>query len=111
MFEPYLIAAFPVLFMAVLAGGRASLRRRNIDMEGRPPIDRKLFLLSKLTMLIPWTGMVLQGFGVDLSPARVPPPLKWISLGLWISGWGLLLAGRIGLAALSGSDAPKKRRS
>lgn len=99
MFEPFLIAAFPVLFMAVLAGGRASLRRRNIDMDGRPPIDRNLFRLSKLTMLIPWTGMVLQGFGVNLSPARVPPPLKWISLGLWISGWGLLLAGRIGLGS------------
>jgi protein-S-isoprenylcysteine O-methyltransferase Ste14 len=99
MFEPFLIAAFPLLFMAVLAGGRASLRRRNIDMDGRPPIDRKLFLLSKLTMLIPWTGMVLQGFGVALSPARVPPPLKWVSLGLWIFGWGLLLAGRIGLGS------------
>ncbi len=94
-----MVAAFPLLFTAVLAGGRASLRRRNIDMEGRPPIDRNLFLLSKFAMAIPWTAMVLQGFGVVLSPARVPPPLKWISLGLWISGWGLLLAGRIGLGS------------
>ena len=99
MFEPFLVAAFPLLFMAVLAGARASLRRRNIDIEGRPPIDRNLFLLSKLAMLIPWTAMVLQGFGVNLSLARVPPPLKWISLGLWISGWGLLFAGRIGLGS------------
>lgn len=99
MYEPFLVAALPVVFLAVLAGGRISLQRRGIDMDGRPPIDRGLFLLSKLAMAIPWTAMVLQVFGVNLALARVPPLSKWISLGLWISGWGLLLAGRIGLGS------------
>jgi len=99
VFEPLLIAIFPALFMAVLAGGKAFLRRRNIDMEGRPPIDRTIFLSSKYAMIIPWTAMVLQGFGVGLWPVRVPPLLKWASLGLWISGWGLLFAGRFGLGS------------
>ncbi len=107
MFESFFVAAFPVLFIAVLAGGGASLRRRNIDMEGLPPIDKNLFRLSKLAMLIPWTAMILQGFGVDLSPARVPLPLKWISLGLWVSGFGLLLAGRIGLGSSFRVGCPK----
>jgi len=99
MVEPFFVAAFPVLFIAVLAGGGAALRHRNIDMEGLPPIDKNLFRLSKLAMLIPWTAMILQGFGVDLSPARVPTALKWIPLGLWVSGFGLLLAGRLGLGS------------
>lgn len=99
MFEPPTVAVFPVMFMAVLAAARVSLRRRNIAMEGRPPINKNIFLLSKFAMLIPWTAMLLQGFEVDLSPVRVPPLLKWISLGLWVSGWGLLFAGRIGLGS------------
>ena len=107
MFEPFFVAAFPVLFIAVLAGGGASLRHRNIDMEGLPPIDKNLFRLSKFAMLIPWAAMILQGFGVDLSPARIPPPLKWISLGIWACGFGLLLAGRIGLGTSFRVGCPK----
>ncbi len=111
MFEPFLIAAFPVLFMAVLAGGGISLQRRGIDMDGRPPIDRNLFLLSKLAMVIPWTGMVLQAFGVNLALARVPPLFKWAALSLWIFGWGLLLAGRIGLGRSFRVGCPKEETS
>ena len=99
MFEPLLVAVLPVLFMAVLAGGSVALRRKNIDMEGRLPIGRTIFLLSKYAMIIPWTAMALQAFGVNLSPVRVPPLLKWAALGMWISGWGLLFAGRIGLGS------------
>ena len=111
MYEPFVVAAFPVLFLAVLAGGRVSLRRRDIDMEGRPPIDKNLFLLSKFAMLIPWTAMVLQGFGVDLALATVPSLLKWMSLGLWVSGWGLMLAGRIGLGRSFRVGCPKEETS
>lgn len=99
MFEPIFVATFLVLFLAVLAGGRAALRRQNIDMEGVAPIKRSLFLLSKLAMLIPWATMFLQALGVNLSPVRVPPVLKGISLGLWAAGFGLSLAGRIGLGS------------
>lgn len=99
MFEAFFVPAFPVVFLAVLAAGRASLRRRNIDMEGVTPINRNLFLLSKVGMLFPWGAMVLQGFGVNTSPLEVPAPLKWLSLAVWASGFALLLAGRIGLGS------------
>jgi protein-S-isoprenylcysteine O-methyltransferase Ste14 len=107
MFEAILIAAFPVLFLAVLAGGGAALRRRNIDMEGVPPIKKSLFLLSKLAMLVPWAAMFLQALGVNLSPVRVPPILKGISLGLWAAGFGLSLAGCIGLGSSFRVGCPK----
>ncbi len=108
MFEPLFVATFLVLFLAVLAGGGAALRRRKIDMEGVPPIDRRLFLLSKLAMLVPWTAMFLQALGVNLSPVRVPPILKGISLGLWAAGFGLSLAGRIGLGSSFRVGCPKE---
>jgi len=97
--EPILVVAFPLVFAAVMAAGRASLRRGNIDMEGRPPIDKTVFLVSKLAMIVPWTFMVLQGFGVGLLPIRVSPLLRWVSVALWISGWALVLAGRLGLGS------------
>ena len=108
MFEPVLVTVFPVLFMIVLIGGGVALRRRKIDMDGLPPIDKNLFRLSKLAMVIPWAAMVLQSFGVDLSPARVPRLLGWISLGLWVSGFGLLLAGRLGLGNSFRVGCPKE---
>ena len=99
MLEPLFVAAVPTLFLVVLIGGGVALRRRKIDMEGTPPIGKNLFRLSKLAMAIPWTAMILQSFGVDLSPVNVPRVMEWISLGLWASGFGLLLAGRIGLGS------------
>jgi protein-S-isoprenylcysteine O-methyltransferase Ste14 len=107
IFESFFVAAFPMFFIAVLAGGGVSLRRRNIDMEGLPPIDKNLFRLGKFAMLIPWAAMILQGFGVGISPTRVPLLLKWVSLGLWVCGFGFLLAGRIGLGSSFRVGCPK----
>jgi protein-S-isoprenylcysteine O-methyltransferase Ste14 len=108
MFEPVFIAAFPVLFLIVLAVGRAALRRRKIDMEGLPPIKRSVFLLSKLALLIPWTAMCLQALGVNLSPFRVPPLLRWIALSFWAIGFGLALAGRLGLGSSFRVGCPRE---
>jgi protein-S-isoprenylcysteine O-methyltransferase Ste14 len=107
MFEPILASAFLALFLIVLVGGGAAMRRRKIDMEGLPPIGKNLFHLSKLVMAIPWTAMILQAFGLNLSPVRVPLPLRWISLGLWVFGFGLMLAGRIGLGSSFRIGCPK----
>ena len=53
MIEPIFVAAFPVLFIGLLFAGGVALRRRQIDMDGTPPIDKNLFLLSKPAMFIP----------------------------------------------------------
>jgi len=99
MFEPVFVAAFLVVFLGGLVAGGAAMRRRKIDMQGAPPIDKNLFHLSKLAMLIPWVAMVLQSFGVGLSWAVVPQALKWISLVLWAAGFSLAMAGRFGLGS------------
>jgi protein-S-isoprenylcysteine O-methyltransferase Ste14 len=99
MIEPLFVAAFPVLFMVVLSAGGVALRRRQIDLDGTPPIDKNLFRLSKLAIVIPWAAMFLQSLGLNLSPVSEPRLLKWISLGLWAFGFALLLAGRFGLGS------------
>ncbi len=60
MIEPILVVALPLMFAVVMAAGMASLRRRKIDMEGRAPIGKTVFLLSKLVMVVPWAAMVLR---------------------------------------------------
>jgi protein-S-isoprenylcysteine O-methyltransferase Ste14 len=95
MIEPIFVAAFPVLFLSVLFSGGTALRRLQIDMDGTPPINRNLFLLSKFAMFVSWAAMILQGFGVRLTLISGPRVLRWIALGLWAAGFSLLLAGRL----------------
>ncbi|OGD23003.1 MAG: hypothetical protein A2W03_04480 [Candidatus Aminicenantes bacterium RBG_16_63_16] len=99
MFEPVFVEAFPVLFLTGLISARLAFRRRKIDMEGAPPIDKRLFFPSKVVMLIPWAAMILQGFGVNLSWASVPRALQWLSIFLWALGFSLATAGRFGLGS------------
>ncbi len=51
MVEPIVVTIFPVLFLVLLFGGGALVRRRNIDMDGEPPIDRRVFYISKYAIL------------------------------------------------------------
>ncbi|MHB8093674.1 MAG: methyltransferase family protein [Candidatus Aminicenantales bacterium] len=97
MIEPFFVAAFPVLFIIVLLAGGVALRRRRIDTAGTPSIDKNLFFLNRLAMVVAWAAMILQSLGLGLSPVSGPPPLKWISLGWWAFGFALLSAGRLKL--------------
>jgi protein-S-isoprenylcysteine O-methyltransferase Ste14 len=99
LFEPVFVVVFPISFLAGLISTRVRLRRQQIDMEGAPPIDKRLLYPSKVAMLIPWAAMVLQSFGVDLSLSGVLRPLQWFSLFLWGLGFSLAMAGRFGLGS------------
>lgn len=98
MIQPLVVTLFPVLFLAVLFGGGARLRRRNIDMDGEPPIHRTVFYLSKYAIVLVWISVILHSWGVDLSFMEIPPALRVASLCLWVLGFTLLLAGRFGMA-------------
>lgn len=98
MVESVVVTIFPALFLAILFGGGALLRRRNIDMDGEPPIDRRIFYTSKYAILGLWGAMVAQSWGLNLSLVQAPGWLRWVSLLLWVGGFGLLFTGRLGLA-------------
>jgi hypothetical protein len=56
--EALVVTLPPVAFLAVLFGGAERLRRRNVDMDGEPPIPRRLFWSSKYAMLSAYCGRV-----------------------------------------------------
>jgi protein-S-isoprenylcysteine O-methyltransferase Ste14 len=102
------VTLLPVLFLGALIVGGRVFRRRNIDMDGEPPIDKRLFLSSKYAIVILWAAMVLQAWGVGLSFVDVPEAVTRLSLGLWVLGFALLFVGRFGLGDSFRIGAPKE---
>jgi len=98
MVESVVVTIFPVMFLVLLFGTGARLRRRDIDMDGEPPIDRRIFYASKYAILGLWAAMVVQTWGVRLSLVSTPGWLRTVSLVLWVGGFLLLFIGRLGLA-------------
>lgn len=109
MIESLSVTLLPVGFLIVLFGGGAFFRRRNIDMDGEPPIHRTLFYLSKYAILLLWAGMVLQSWRINLSFVTIPREAKWVALSLWTSGFILLFAGRLGLGEAFRIGSPHER--
>jgi protein-S-isoprenylcysteine O-methyltransferase Ste14 len=103
-----MVTAFPVLFLIVLFGGGVIFRRRNIDMDGKPPIGKALFLSSKYLIVILWGAMVLHNWGIKLSFFDVPAFVRSISLGLWVLGFALLFTGRFGLGESFRIGSPRE---
>jgi protein-S-isoprenylcysteine O-methyltransferase Ste14 len=98
MVEPAVVTLFPLGFLVVLFGGGILMKRRNINMDGEPPIEKKVFYISKYLILGLWCAMVVQSWGIRLSFMSVPGWLKSLSVLLWICGFTLLFIGRFGLA-------------
>jgi protein-S-isoprenylcysteine O-methyltransferase Ste14 len=109
MIESLSVTLLPMAFLIVLFGGGALFRRRNIDMDGEPPIDKRLFYISKYAILLLWAGMVLQSWGVDLSFITAPGSVRLVALSLWASGFMLLFIGRLGLGESFRIGSPREQ--
>ena len=99
MLEPVAVTLFAVLFLAVLFGGGRAFRRRHLDMDGEPPIDRTVFYASKYAIVVVWGAMIAWSWGVPLSFVDVPRASRWAGLFLWAVGFMVLFAGRFGLGS------------
>ena len=110
MIESLVVTLFPVLFLTVLISTGEKFRHRNIDMDGEPPVERRLFYLSKYLIVLVWVAMVLRSWGVIL-PLEMAQALKWPSLFLWIAGFVLLFIGRFGLGDSFRIGSPKEATS
>jgi protein-S-isoprenylcysteine O-methyltransferase Ste14 len=106
--ERLAVMVFPIVFLIVLFGGGALLRRRNIDQDGKPPLNKALFLASKYLIVVVWVATVLHGWGIGFSSLAMPQPLKWVALALWVSGFVLLFIGRFGLGESFRIGSPKE---
>lgn len=97
MAERLAITLPAALFLVVLFGGGALLRRRSIDMDGTAPIAKPAYATSKYLILVVWAVVVAQTWGLRLSLLTVPEAVSHVAVGVWLAGFGLLLTGRLGL--------------
>jgi protein-S-isoprenylcysteine O-methyltransferase Ste14 len=109
MVESIGVTMFPVLFLITLTLGDKLLRRRESDAGDKPSIDKKLFLMSKFSILLLWAAMILQSWGINLFVFEIPQLIHWISISLWIIGFTLLFMGRFGLGTSFRVGTPQER--
>jgi protein-S-isoprenylcysteine O-methyltransferase Ste14 len=103
------VTLLPVLFLAGLIQKALAFRRRQVDMDGEPPISKALFASSKYAIVLVWGAMVIQSWSDKLSFIDVPSVITSASLGLWALGFALLFAGRSGLGDSFRIGSPKER--
>jgi len=108
MIEAIVVTIFPILFLIVLFGGGELFRREKIDQDGKAPINRTLFYISKYSIIILWGVMVLQSWGLSISLVEIPVFVQWISLIFWVFGFILLFLGRLGLGNSFRLGTPKE---
>ena len=111
MIEAALVTILPVGFLIILFGGGALFLRKNIDQDGKAPINRTLFYASKYSIIILWGAMVVQSWGVSISFAEVPRLLQVIALFFWFFGFVLLYYGRFKLGNSFRLGTPKEDTS
>lgn len=99
MVAPLVATGFPVLFLITLFHRGELFRRRGIDMDGKAPVHRATFLLSKYLIIAVWAATAAHSWGASLALMVAPEWLKWGSLVLWTAGFLLLFCGRMGLGA------------
>lgn len=99
MIETIIVTITPIAFLILLFGGGARFKRRNIDQDGRVPINKTLFYASKYLILVLWGAMVLQAWGIGISLIAVPAILRWIALFFWFFGFALLFLRRLELGS------------
>jgi protein-S-isoprenylcysteine O-methyltransferase Ste14 len=95
MTESLAVAFPPVIFLIMLFGGGALMRRRHLDADGDPPIDRRLFYGSKYGIVAVWAAAVAQAWGLGVPLTARPDWVRWVSIAFWICGFALLAAGRL----------------
>jgi protein-S-isoprenylcysteine O-methyltransferase Ste14 len=108
MLEPLFVTLLPVVFLAGLIQRALAFRRRNVDMDGKPPISKALFVSSKYAIVMVWGAMLIQVWGGRLSFVDIPNLLTGASLGLWVLGFALLFTGRSGLGDSFRIGSPKE---
>jgi protein-S-isoprenylcysteine O-methyltransferase Ste14 len=109
MLEPLFVTLLPVVLLAGLIQRALAFRRRNVDMDGVPPISKALFASSKYAIVIVWGAMVIQTWGGKFSSVDIPDLFARVSLRLWVLGFALMFTGRSGLGDSFRIGSPKER--
>ncbi len=106
--EAILVTAIPGVFLVILFGGGALMRRRNVDQDGTPPIDKRLYLWGKYLIFLPWAAMIARSWGAAIWPGDVPDAARVVGLALWVFGFSLMYLGRFGLGSAFRIGSPRE---
>lgn len=109
MIEPVAVTLLPVIFLVMLFGGGALMRRRHVDPDGDPPIDRRLFYASKYAIVVVWAATVAQAWGLGVPLMARPEWVRWVSIAFWTCGFALLAAGRLTMRDSFRIGSPQER--
>jgi protein-S-isoprenylcysteine O-methyltransferase Ste14 len=109
MIESIAFTLLPMGFLLVLFGGGELFRRQHIDMDGKPPIGKALFVSSKYLILLLWATVAINSWGLHLSMVKVPGLFTWTAACFWIAGFALLFTGRFRLGKSFRIGSPKEQ--
>jgi protein-S-isoprenylcysteine O-methyltransferase Ste14 len=110
MIGSLVVTLLPLFFLAVLLRTGVTFRRRQVDVDGKPPIDSRVFYLSKYSIVLVWFAVALRGWGIPLPMEGMQGP-AWPSLILWVAGFALLFLGRLGLGGSFRIGSPREATS
>ena len=96
------------MFAVLFVGTSIAFRRQKIDMDGEPPIPRRIFYLSKYAILLLWVAMAAQSYGVPLSFRTAPEEVRWTACAIWAVGFLVLFAGLLRLGKSLRVGSPKE---
>ena len=88
-----LFAAF-LIFLGII-GVRNALSKE--DSIGKSPINKALFILTKLSFMVPWIFAFIGALNPDYLPENFTSALAWIGIMLIILGFVIEIAGYISL--------------
>ena len=69
----------------------------NIGSTGKSPINKYLFILAKLTMIVPWIAILIRSYTPKWIPYDFYNILVWISISLLLSGFMIVIIAYISL--------------
>jgi protein-S-isoprenylcysteine O-methyltransferase Ste14 len=95
--ERAITTIIPLVFLANLFISEALFKQRGVSIDGRPPINKRLFYTSKYSVILIWAGMSLQSWGIGFQVFESTPFPQPLSLCLWIVGFTILFLGKANL--------------
>lgn len=97
IFKTFLIL-LPISFVIQLLITEHLFNKKGVKYGGYSPINNNVFVISKYSVLIVWTGMILDLLGIRLLPVFAKSQAtSYLGLALWLAGFSLLYIGRFSL--------------
>lgn len=75
-----IILSLFVVFGLVITSTVIRMKFDKKEFLGKPPINKSLYLIGKVSMGLSWGFLIIQAAGVDLTSFNVPIYISWIGV-------------------------------